>query len=158
MIASSSKTRLFSSAARTSWLSRLRLDRNAPIDVHPEVEAAIQSRKPVVALETTIVTHGMPFPTNLETAKSLENIVRGTGSVPATIGVIAGRVKVGLAPSELERLADTSANPSPVKISRRDIGPVLAMKQDGGTTCSATLVVAAMAGIKVSFGRKLSLN
>jgi pseudouridine-5'-phosphate glycosidase/pseudouridine kinase len=145
------KNRLFSSTTRKLWLNRLRLDQNAPIDIHPEVEEAIQSKKPVVALETTIVTHGMPFPTNLETAQSLERIVRGTGSVPATIGVIAGRVKIGLEPSELDRLADTSRNPSVVKISRRDIGPVLAMKRDGGTTCSATLIFAALAGIKVCF-------
>ena len=143
------RNRLFSSTARKLWQNRLRLDQNAPIDVHPEVEEAIQSRKPVVALETTIVTHGMPFPTNLETAQSLERIVRSTGSIPATIGVIAGRVKIGLQPSELERLADTSRNPSVVKISRRDIGPVLAMKRDGGTTCSATLIFAASTGIKV---------
>jgi pseudouridine-5'-phosphate glycosidase/pseudouridine kinase len=147
------RNRLFSSTARKLWLNRLRLDQNAPIDIHPEVEEAIQSKRPVVALETTIVTHGMPFATNLETARSLERIVRGTGSVPATIGVIAGRVKIGLEPSELERLADTSTsrNPSVVKISRRDIGPTLAMKRDGGTTCSATLIFAALAGIKVCF-------
>ena len=145
------KNRLISSAAQNLWLNRLRLDQNVPIDIQSEVEEAIQAKKPVVALETTIVTHGMPFPTNLETAQSLERIVRGTGSVPATIGVIAGRVKIGLEPPELERLADTSRNPSVGKISRRDIGPVLAMKRDGGTTCSATLIFAALAGIKVCF-------
>lgn len=67
-----------------------------PVDIHPEVRDALGSHKPVVALETTIVTHGMPYPVNLKTAKSVENIVRSTGAVPATIGIIEGRVKIGL--------------------------------------------------------------
>jgi|ERR1700722_10013892 len=141
--------RLFPSVTRA--FSTLLSDRNAPLDVHPEVKEAICSRRPVVALETTIVTHGMPYPTNLETARSLEKIVRSTGSVPATIGIIGGRIKIGLEPSELERLADTNRTPSPVKVSRRDIGSSLSMKMDGGTTCSATLIFAALAGIKVSW-------
>jgi pseudouridine-5'-phosphate glycosidase/pseudouridine kinase len=141
----SSARRFSSSVPRASSL--LSTLRNAPIDVHPEVEEAIHAKKPVVALETAIVTHGMPFPTNLETARSLEQIVRGTGSVPATIGVIGGRIKIGLKSSEIQRLGDTERTTS-VKISRRDIGPALATKSDGGTTCSATLIFAALAGIK----------
>jgi pseudouridylate synthase / pseudouridine kinase len=123
------------------------LKNNTLIDIHPEVAEALRSRKPVVALESTIITHGMPYPVNLETAKSVERNVRASGSVPATIGLIEGRVKIGLEPHELERLAECRNDP--VKLSRRDIGAAVALKRDGGTTCSATLVFAALAGIKV---------
>ena len=125
------------------------LARHAPIDVHPEVQQALAQHAPIVALETTIVTHGMPHPTNLETAISVENIVREQGAIPATIGIIGGRVKIGLDRKDLEHLADTENDPPTVKISRRDIASAIAMKRDGGTTCSATLIFAAMAGIKV---------
>jgi pseudouridine-5'-phosphate glycosidase/pseudouridine kinase len=126
-----------------------------PIDVHPEVEQALEERQPLVALETTIVTHGMPYPVNLETAKSVERHVRSAGVIPATIGVIGGRVKIGLETAQLEYLADDSrvnTSTGPVKLSRRDIAPAIASKKDGGTTCSATLIFAALAGIKVSVG------
>lgn len=123
--------------------------RGAPIDIHPEVQDALAHKRPVVALETTIVTHGMPQPINLVTAQSVESIVRLNGAVPATIGILEGRVKIGLDSSQLERIADVASNPSVVKVSRRDIGSVLALKKDGGTTCSATLIFAALAGIKV---------
>ncbi|KAG8219765.1 hypothetical protein J3R82DRAFT_737 [Butyriboletus roseoflavus] len=83
-----------------------------PIDVHPEVEEALANGRPVVALESTIITHGMPYPTSLEMAQSVENIVRSTGSTPATIGLIEGRVKVGLQPTELVRLADRTMDVS----------------------------------------------
>ncbi|KAI0655160.1 indigoidine synthase A-like protein [Cubamyces menziesii] len=125
------------------------LKEHAPIDVHPEVEEALAHGRPVVALETTIVTHGMPYPANLETARSVESNVRKAGAIPATIGLIEGRVKIGLEPHELERLADVRKNTSVVKLSRRDIGPAIALKRDGGTTCSATLIFSALAGIKV---------
>lgn len=125
--------------------------RGAPVDVHPEVQDALRTGKPVVALESTIVTHGMPFPINLSTARSVEAIVRSTGAVPATIGLIDGRVKIGLEPAQLERLADVQNNPGVVKISRRDIGPAIATGKDGGTTCSSTLIFAALAGIKVRY-------
>ena len=101
------------------------------MDVHPEVQDALASQKPVVALETTIVTHGMPQPVNLQTARSVESIVRSTGAVPATMGIVQGRVKIGLEPKELEYLADVKSNPSVVKVSRRDIGPAIAMARDG---------------------------
>lgn len=117
--------------------------------MHPEVQEALAHRKPVVALETAIVTHGMPFPTNLETARTVENIVRSNGAVPATVGLINGRVKIGLESSELDRLADPGNSKSVVKVSRRDIGAAMAMKKDGGTTCSGTMVFAELAGIKV---------
>ena len=145
------------SANRVSHTSSLRkfaslaqaLARHAPVDVHPEVQEALAHHAPVVALETTIVSHGMPHPTNLETALSVESIVREQGAVPATIGIIGGRVKIGLERRDLEHLADTENDPPTVKISRRDIAPAIALKRDGGTTCSATLIFAAMAGIKV---------
>ncbi|KAG2061790.1 hypothetical protein BDR06DRAFT_945824 [Suillus hirtellus] len=123
--------------------------RRAPIDVHPEVEDALATGKPVVALESTIITHGMPYPTSLEMAQSVERIVRSTGSIPATIAIIAGRIKIGLHPAELERLADQHSNPTAVKLSRRDIAAAIALKKDGGTTCCSTLIFAALAGIKV---------
>ncbi|KAJ3551335.1 hypothetical protein NM688_g4764 [Phlebia brevispora] len=125
------------------------LARRAPVDVHPEVQEALQSHSPVVALETTIVTHGMPHPTNLETALSVEKIVRDQGAIPATIGIIGGRVKIGLQREELEHLASPENDPPATKVSRRDIAATVALKRDGGTTCSATLIFAAMAGIKV---------
>ncbi|KAF8560313.1 indigoidine synthase A-like protein [Imleria badia] len=118
-----------------------------PIDVHHEVEDALANGRPVVALESTIITHGMPYPTSLEMAQSVENIVRSTGSIPATIGLIEGRVKIGLQPTELVRLATRSTDP--VKLSRRDIAPAIASRKDGGTTCSSTLIFAALAGIKI---------
>ncbi|SJL05436.1 uncharacterized protein ARMOST_08803 [Armillaria ostoyae] len=123
--------------------------RNAPLDIHPEIREALATNKPVVALETTLVTHGFPYPTNYDLSLDLEEIVRSTGSVPATIGIIDGRVKIGLEKLELERLADRARNPSVVKVSRRDIAPTIGARMDGGTTCSATLIFAALAGIKV---------
>ncbi|KAF8482161.1 indigoidine synthase A-like protein [Russula ochroleuca] len=146
-------TRTLSSSARTtrslpSSLISAR-ERGVPIDVHPEVEQALVEHRPLVALETTIVTHGLPYPVNLETAKSVERHVRSVGAIPATIGIIGGRVKIGLESAQLEYLADLRTNPGPVKLSRRDIAAAIALKKDGGTTCSATLIFAALAGIKV---------
>ena len=126
------------------------LKNNALVDIHPEVAEALHARKPVVALESTIITHGMPYPVNLETARSVERNVRASRSVPATIGLIEGRVKIGLESYELERLAECRNDP--VKLSRRDIGAAITLKRDGGTTCSATLIFAALAGIKVRHG------
>jgi pseudouridine-5'-phosphate glycosidase/pseudouridine kinase len=91
----------------------------------------------------------MPYPTSLEMAQSVERIVRSTGSIPATIAVIGGRIKIGLHPAELERLADQRSNPTAVKLSRRDIAAAIALKKDGGTTSCSTLIFAALAGIKV---------
>lgn len=110
------------------------LKEHAPIDVHPEVQEALAHGQPVVALETTIVTHGMPYPTNRETAQSVENNVRKVGAIPATIGLIQGRLKIGLESHELERLADVSGNPSVVKLSRRDLGAAIALKKDAVST------------------------
>ncbi|KAI6129200.1 indigoidine synthase A-like protein [Pisolithus croceorrhizus] len=119
----------------------------APVDIHPEVDEALAHNKPVVALESTIITHGMPYPTSIDMAQSVENIVRSTGCIPATIGIIDGRVKIGLEPRQLEQLASRRANP--LKISRRDISAAIVSGNDGGTTCSSTLIFAALAGIKV---------
>jgi pseudouridine-5'-phosphate glycosidase/pseudouridine kinase len=113
------------------------------------VEDALATGKPVVALESTIITHGMPYPTSLQMAQSVEKIVRSTGSIPATIAVIEGRIKIGLHPAELERLADQRSTSNAVKLSRRDIATAIALKKDGGTTCCSTLIFAALAGIKV---------
>ncbi|KAF9076237.1 indigoidine synthase A-like protein [Rhodocollybia butyracea] len=133
----------------TRGFSNSGLPQNVPLDVHPEVLDALSSKKSVVALETTLVTHGFEYPTNVELATSLEQIVRSTGAVPATIGIVEGRIKIGLEKAELERLASPAKPGSVFKISRRDIAPAIAMKADGGTTCAATLVFAALAGIKV---------
>ena len=105
--------------------------RNAPLDIHPEVEEALATNKPVVALETALVSHGLPFPYSLNVPIALEDVVRLTGCVPATIGIIGGRIKIGLTRSELERLADRSRDPC--KVSRRDIAAAVATKSDGGT-------------------------
>lgn len=125
------------------------LDKGAPIDIHPQVLDALITRKPIVALESTIITHGMPHPTNFETALSVERNVTSTGAVPATIGLIGGRIKYGLKRGELEYLASTTTES--VKLSRRDLAAAMALKKDGGTTCSTTLILAALAGIKVCF-------
>lgn len=125
------------------------LARGAAIDIHPEVQEALNNHRPLVALESAIITHGLPAPINLETARSLETLVRSNGAIPATIGIIGGRVKIGLDDADIERLAD-KGNKVAVKISIRDIGAGIALKKDGGTTCSATLFFAKMAGIHVS--------
>lgn len=153
------------SAPASTWAQlNAALRRDAPLDIHPEVQDALATNKPVVALETALVTHGFPYPENMDLAISLEDIVRSTGSVPATIAVIGGRIKVGMDKNQFERLADRQRKPA--KVSRRDIGAALALGVDGGmfnifivmvnftppclgTTCSATLVCAALAGIKV---------
>lgn len=122
------------------------LRRNAPIDILPEVADALATNKPVVALESAIITNGMPYPTNLETSLSVERVVRSTGSIPATIAMLDGRIKIGLEDAQVRHLAEAA---STVKISRRDIAPAIAQRMDGGTTCSATLIFAALAGIKV---------
>ena len=111
----------------SSWST---LTRNVPVDIHPEVEHALAHSLPVVALETALVTHGLPNPTNLEVALSLEDIVRSTGSIPATIGIIEGRTRIGLERHELKRLAEKEGKP--VKISRRDISAAMALGADGG--------------------------
>uniref|UniRef100_A0A0K8SVA2 Carbohydrate kinase PfkB domain-containing protein n=1 Tax=Lygus hesperus TaxID=30085 RepID=A0A0K8SVA2_LYGHE len=117
------------------------------IDLSSEVRSALETNKPVVALESTIITHGMPHPNNLETALSVESIIRDQGAIPATIGVLNGRIKIGLEHKELELLSKPSA--SAVKTSRRDFPYVLSHNLNGGTTVSGTLMIASHVGIKV---------
>jgi pseudouridine-5'-phosphate glycosidase/pseudouridine kinase len=131
-LAASSRRRLTSPISKlaSTWVQSIPFKRNAPLDIHPEIQQAFADGKPVVALETALVTHGFPYPHNLDISLSMEDIVRSTGSIPATIGMVRGRVKVGMTKGELERLADKNASPS--KISRRDIAPAIALKADGG--------------------------
>ena len=116
------------------------------LDVAPEVAAAIASDRPVVALESTVIAHGLPLPRNLDLAKRLERVVREEGAVPATIAVLGGRMSVGLDASALEHLARSS---SVRKLTRRDIPVAIAERADGATTVSATMRIAQMAGIRV---------
>ena len=117
------------------------------LDLSPEVAAALADRKPVVALESTIITHGMPYPRNLETALMLEETVRTGGATPATIAVIEGRFKAGLSRAELEQLAKVSGGV--VKASRRDLAAVVARHGSAGTTVAATMYIAELAGIEI---------
>lgn len=118
------------------------------IDYSPEVRNALEKHpKRVVALESTIISHGMPYPQNLDTATEVEDIVRAAGAVPATIAIIEGRIKVGLTREELEQLAQPSHGA--VKVSTRDIAYVLARKQTGATTVAATSLIASWAGIRM---------
>ena len=120
---------------------------NKYLDISPEVSEALASGKPAVALESTIISHGMPYPQNVETALHVESIIRENGAVPATIAIIGGRLKAGLSRDEIEHLG--KAGYSVPKASRRDL-PILAAKgSDGATTVTTTMMIAHMAGIKV---------
>ena len=120
---------------------------NKYLDIAPEVRKALEDGKPVVALESTIISHGMPYPQNVETALNVERIVRENGAVPATIAVIGGRLKAGLSKGEIEHLG--KAGYSVTKVSRRDLPVVVAKGMDGATTVATTMIIAAMAGIRV---------
>ncbi len=117
------------------------------LSIKKEVKTALKKNKPVVALESTIISHGMPYPQNVETALQVEEIVRKNGAVPATIAVMDGKLKAGLTKSEIEQLGKTGLDA--VKTSRRDIPFALAQKADGATTVAATMIIAALAGIEV---------
>ncbi len=117
------------------------------LDVNPEVQAAIDAGKPVVALESTIISHGMPYPQNVETALKVEQIIRDNGAIPATIAILKGRLKVGMTPEEIEYLG--KAGQDVIKTSRRDIPFIVAKQADGATTVASTMILAAMAGVKV---------
>jgi len=117
------------------------------LDISPEVAAALANNQPVVALESTIISHGMPWPQNAETAKKVEQIIRDNGAVPATIAILDGRLKAGLSHDEIDTLGQ--AGLSVIKCSRRDLPFVVATEQHGATTVAATMIIAAMAGIKV---------
>ena len=120
---------------------------NTYLDVSPEVRQALAEGKPVVALESTIISHGMPYPKNVETALLVEKTIRENGAVPATIAIIGGRLKAGLYPDEIEYLG--KAGPKVAKASRRDLAAIVARGADGATTVTTTMIIAHMAGIKV---------
>jgi pseudouridine-5'-phosphate glycosidase len=116
------------------------------LDIHPEVAQAKAEGRAVVALESTIISHGMPYPQNVATAREVEAIIRSEGAVPATIGIIKGRVKIGLTDEELESFGQ---NRSVEKVSRRDFPLLIAQKRDGATTVAGTMIAAEWAGIRV---------
>ena len=120
---------------------------NRYLDIAPEVQAALRENRPVVALESTIISHGMPYPENVETALNVEKIVREAGAVPATIAVIRGRLKAGLSPEEIEYLGKKGY--AVTKASRRDLPILVSKGEDGATTVATTMIIAAMAGISV---------
>jgi pseudouridine-5'-phosphate glycosidase len=116
------------------------------LDINPEVAKALKEGKPVVALESTIISHGMPYPKNVETAMNVEKIIRDNGAVPATIAILKGKLKVGLTPEEIEYLGNAK---NVIKTSRRDIPFIVAKEADGATTVASTMIIASLAGIKV---------
>ena len=119
---------------------------NPYLDVNPEVAAAIAQGKPVVALESTIISHGMPYPQNVETALNVERIIRENGAVPATIAIIGGRLKAGLTAAEIEYFGKKGR--AIHKASRRDLAVLCAQGEDGATTVTTTMMIANMAGIR----------
>lgn len=117
------------------------------LDYSDEVRDALENNKPIVALESTIISHGMPYPKNVETALMVEDEVRRNGAVPATIAIINGRLKAGLREDEIEYFG--KKGPAITKTSRRDIPTIIAKKEDGATTVAATMIVASLAGIDI---------
>lgn len=120
---------------------------NKYLGISPEVQQALADGKPVVALESTIISHGMPYPKNVETAMLVEKTIRENGAVPATIAIIGGRLKAGLSPEEIEYLGKSGRKVA--KVSRRDLAAIVARGADGATTVTTTMIIAHMAGIKV---------
>ena len=120
---------------------------NKYLDIKPEVAEALAAGKPVVALESTIISHGMPYPQNVETALAVEQIIRDNGAVPATIAVIGGRLKAGLSAEEIEYFGKKGQ--AIHKASRRDLAVLCARGEDGATTVTTTMIIAHMAGIKI---------
>lgn len=116
------------------------------LDINPEIKEALEEGKAVVALESTIISHGMPYPKNVETALSVEKIVRDNGAIPATIAIMDGKLKVGLTPAEIETLGKSH---DAVKVSRRDIPFILTAGKIGATTVASTMIIANLAGIKI---------
>lgn len=117
------------------------------LDIAPEVKSALENGKPVVALESTIISHGMPYPQNVNTARNVERMIRSEGAVPATIAIIGGKFKVGLSDQEIEYFGKKGTKIT--KASRRDLPILAACKMDGATTVASTMIIAAMAGIKI---------
>ena len=120
---------------------------NKYLDISPEIQQALAEGKPVVALESTIISHGMPYPKNVETALLVEKTIRDNGAVPATIAIIGGRLKAGLSPEEIEYLGKSGRKVA--KVSRRDLAAIVARGADGATTVTTTMIIAHMAGIRV---------
>lgn len=116
------------------------------MDIKPEVAKALEEGVPVIALESTIIAHGMPYPRNVETAIAVEDIIRKEGVMPATIAIIDGRIKIGLTKEEIEYLGTAD---NVLKVSRRDFPLVIAKKMNGATTVAGTMIAAHMAGIKM---------
>lgn len=116
------------------------------LEINPEVREAVEQGKAVVALESTIISHGMPYPKNVETALQVEKIVRENGAIPATIAILGGKLKVGLTPEEIEVLGKSG---DVVKTSRRDIPFVVAKGLTGATTVASTMIIASLAGIRI---------
>ncbi len=120
---------------------------NKYLDISKEVKDALDAGKPVVALESTIISHGMPYPQNVETALAVEQIVRDNGATPATIAIIGGRLKAGLTPEEIEYFG--KKGPEITKASRRDLAMLCAKGEDGACTVTTTMMIAHMAGINI---------
>ncbi|MBR1928450.1 MAG: pseudouridine-5'-phosphate glycosidase [Paludibacteraceae bacterium] len=120
---------------------------NDYLSISEEVQLALKEGRPVVALESTIISHGMPYPQNVETALRVEKTIRENGATPATIAIIGGKLKAGCTPEEIEYLGKKGQ--AVIKASRRDLPVLLARKEDGATTVTTTMMIAAMAGIKV---------
>lgn len=116
------------------------------LEIKEEVKEALKAGRPVVALESTIIAHGMPYPQNIETALEIEDIIRENGAVPATIGIIDGKIKVGLTKDEVKFLGESK---EVIKVSRRDLPIVLAEKKHGATTVAGTMIASDLAGIKI---------
>ena len=123
------------------------MNMNKYLDIAPEVQEALAAGKPVVALESTIISHGMPYPQNVETALQVEAIIRENGAVPATIAVLGGRLKAGLSKEEIDYLGKTGT--AVAKASRRDLPVLVAEGRDGATTVATTMIIANLAGIQV---------
>ena len=120
---------------------------NKYLDIAPEVQQALADGRPVVALESTIISHGMPYPKNVETALLVEQTLRDNGAVPATIAILGGRLKAGLSKEEITYLGKTGRGVA--KVSRRDLPVICARGMDGATTVTTTMMIAHMAGISV---------
>ena len=119
---------------------------NNYLSINEEIAQALNQNKPIVALESTIISHGFNYPQNLECALECESIIRANGAIPATIAILGGKIKIGLTKAEIDELAN---NRKISKCSRRDVAPLLALKQNGATTVATTMMFAHMAGIKV---------
>ena len=119
---------------------------NEFLDINEEVKTALKENKPIVALESTIISHGMPYPENVESALNCEKIIRENNVVPATIAIIGGKIKIGLNKDELEYMGKTK---NIIKVSRRDLPAVISLKKDGATTVTTTMIATSLAGIKI---------